>query len=327
MILTVHKAVRALEKGDKSASNQLFSEVKQNALPITQETQYLLGRVSAVEKHYRVMEEDKTRKVRELHHEECIKEQERERKRMEIRSKEYDLQHIRQELRSVEEEKRRARMHREEAKDIKRRSTTAAISLGITTVFTLGLAAPLTVPGAVAFGVKAVKAREEEQRADMDIARARDRIRQCEMEIVRYEREMQKLNSDIALLSHEINMAKLERDRIHTQRGEITESITNLQGVLKFWNEFFELAEHVTHHVTVFQKFLRLFKGTRISRHVQQLQDCLNTWDQIEEKLEKGDEHIFSIDFTCCVCHDSFHQLPHLHVNDGKFCCENCMNM
>ena len=129
---------------------------------------------------------------------------------------------------------------------------------------------------------------------------------------------------EIAALSRQILSVKSERDRIHAQRGEISNSIIFLRDVLKFWKEFSQLTEHGTKRATLLQRLSALLKGynENTSRLSQQLQGCVSDWEKVGEKLKKGNEHLLSIDFTCHYCHNAFHALPHLSY--GKFSCLNC---
>ena len=55
-IAVVAQAKRALESGDVSTGYQLFGNAKRSSVSIMKETEYLLERVSAVEKHYKELE-------------------------------------------------------------------------------------------------------------------------------------------------------------------------------------------------------------------------------------------------------------------------------
>ena len=52
VIAVIAQAKTALESGDVSTGHQLFSDAKRSGVSIMKETEYLLERVSAVEKHY-----------------------------------------------------------------------------------------------------------------------------------------------------------------------------------------------------------------------------------------------------------------------------------
>ena len=320
-LVIVRQAVTALESGDVSTGYHLFGEVKQSGISIIKETQYLLDRVRAVEEYYREMEDDKTRKINELYREERVKKQEKHVKSDEIRSKERQLQQADRDLRSAEEDRRDARRRKEEAESNKTANIWGAVGFGLATVATLGLAAPITVPGTVVCTIKAVEASND------DISRARNSISQHESEISQYRSNIRQLDSDIDRLSREIARANSERDRIQTQRGEATQSIKYMRDVLKYWKEFSQLTEHGTHRATLLEKLSALLKvhGDYSSPPSKQLQVCVSAWDKIKEKLEKGNEHVFTIDYTCHVCQNTFRGLPHLHGK--RFCCLGCVNM
>ena len=59
----VNKAVRALESGNASRGYELFGDVKGSGLSIINDTEYLLDRISAVEKYCREHENARTRQI------------------------------------------------------------------------------------------------------------------------------------------------------------------------------------------------------------------------------------------------------------------------
>ena len=327
----VTQAARALESGDVSTGCRLFGEVKRSGISIIKETGYLLDRVSAVEKYYRELENAKTKRINELYQSEQEAKQKKERKSHELRSAESDLWQAKQDLSSAEEERRSARRRKEEAESSKHANIAGAVGFGIATVLTLGLASPITVPGAVICAVNAADASDVEDRAERDINCASNKISQCNSEISQYRGEIRQLESEIASLSQQIVGVKSERDMIHSRRGEINDAIKHLRDVLNFWKEFSQLTEHGTERATFTQKLsvklsAILNVNTRYtSMLAQQPQSCVSAWGQVEKKLEKGNEHLFSIDFDCHFCHESFHSLPHLSY--GRFCCIGCYSI
>ena len=221
----VSQAVRALESGDKSTGYRLFGEVKRSGVSIIKETEYLLERVSAVEKHYRELESGMTTRINELYNLEQASKQKRDDKSFMIKAKESDLRQAKQDLASAEEGRRRARIRREEAESSKNANIVGAVGFGIATVLTLGLAAPLTLPGTAVCVANAVNASNDEDEAERDMQRNTTKISGCNSEISHYRREINQLDRELATLSQEIQSKKLERDRIHAQRGETSDSI------------------------------------------------------------------------------------------------------
>lgn len=324
-LAVVAQAVSALESGDVSRCYRLVGEVKRGGILILKETQYLLDRVSAVEKHYREQEHAKSRRINELYHSEQAIKQKKEEKSSAMRSKESDLCQAKMDLDAAEEERRGARRRKEEAKGSKNANIAGAVGFGIATVLTLGLAAPITVPGAVVCSFNAVEASEDEERAERDINDAASRISSCHREVSQYKADISQLDDEMVALSHQVIRMKAERDKIHAQRGELSDAIKYLHDVLNFWKEFSQLTKHGTERATLFQKLSALFKlhSKRSSRLSRQLQSFVSSWGKVEEKLEKGgNDYLFSIDFTCHFCHSDFHSLPHLSY--GNFCCIEC---
>lgn len=327
VIAVIAQAKTALESGDVSTGYQLFGDAKRSGVTIMKETEYLLERVSAVEKYYREQEDVKSRKIGELYKKETETQNKKEAMETSMRSKEAELRQAQWELTSANENLSRARRRREEAESRKDANIAGAVGFGIATVLTLGLAAPITLPGAVVCTVNAVEASSDEDQAERDIDRARNKISQCEGEISQYRREICQLDVEIPALSQQIRQLKSERETIHTQRGEVSDTIKYLRDGLYFWKEFGQLTEHGTDRATFLQKLSKYLgqhdkQATNLPQHVQ---SCISSWECVEKKLEKAKDHIFSINFTCQFCHNSFHSLPHLR--DGKFCCIDCFTV
>ena len=327
VIAVIAQAKTALESGDVSTGYQLFGDAKRSGVTIMKETEYLLERVSAVEKYYREQEDVKSRKIGELYKKETETQKKKESKVESMRSKESEQKQAQRELTSANETLSRAKRRREEAESRKDANIAGAVGFGIATVLTLGLAAPVTVPGAVVCTVNAVEASSDEDQAERDIDRARNKISQCEGEISQYRREICQLDVEIPALSQQIRHLKSERETIHTQRGEVSDTIKYLHDVLYFWKEFGQLTEHGTDRATFLQKLSEYLgqHNQHTPRLAQQVQSCISAWEHVEKKLKKANKHIFFIDFTCQFCHNSFHCLPHLR--HGRFCCIGCKDI
>ena len=326
-LVIVNQAVRALESGDVSRGHKLFGDVKKSGISIIKETEYLLERVSAVEKYYREQENAKAREIGELYDQEQTAKRRKEEKSRAITSKEADIQRGKRDLSSAEDDRRRARRRKEEAESSKNANIVGAVGFGIATVLTLGLASPITVPGAALCTINAVEASEDEDRAEREINSCSNKISQCERDISQYRRDIGQLDREIAVLSRKIPALKSERDRIHAQRGEIQSSIKYLRDVLNFWREFSQLTERGTERATLLQRLSAILKihNKHTSGLSQHLQSCASAWKDIEQKLESGNKHLFSIDFTCHHCRGSFNGLPHLSY--GNFCCIGCYTL
>lgn len=325
VIAVVAQAKTALENGDVSTGNRLFGDAKKAGLSIMKETEYLLERVSAVEKHYKELEKAKSRKIGELYDKENETKKKKEAKIASMGRKESEMRQAESELSSANENLSRARRRKEEAEDRKGANIAGAVGFGLATVFTLGLAAPLTVPGVAVCTYNAVEAGNDEDKAERDISNASSKINRCREEISQCRSEIHQLDDEIPRLSQQIRQLKSERDKIHTQRGEVSDTIKYLRDGLYFWREFGQLAEHGTDRATFLQKlseYLQLHdkKATNLPR---QAQSCISSWECVEKKLEKADQHVFSIDFTCQFCRNSFCSLPHLR-DGGQFCCVGC---
>ena len=323
-LVIVHQVVRALESGDISKGYKLFGDVKKSGISIIKETEYLLERVSAVERYYRDQENAKAKKIGELYNLEQSTKQRKEEKSRAILSKQADILQAKSDLSSAEDDRRRARRRKREAESSKNANIAGAVGFGLLTVATLGFASPITLPGVALCTINAVEASKDEDRAERDIDRYSNKIRQCEREIPQYRRDISQLDNEIIALSREISSLKSERDRIHAQRGEIQDSIKYLRDELNFWREFSQLTELGTERATLLQRLSAILKThkqrtSELSRH---LQSCASAWGNVEEKLGEGNEHLFSIDFTCHFCRGTFHELPHLSY--GNFCCIGC---
>ena len=323
----VNHAVRALQSGDISRGYKLFGDVKKSGISIIKETEYLLERVSAVERYYRDQENAKARKIGELYDLEQSTKQRKEEKNRAILSKEADILQAKSNLSSAEDDRRRARRRKEEAESSKNANIAGAVGFGLLTVATLGLASPITAPGIAVCTINAVEASKDEDRAERDINHYSSKISQCEREIPQYRRDISQLDSEIADLTQKISTLKLERDRIHTQRGEVQNSVKYLRDALKLWKEFSQLTEHGMERATLLQRLSAIQKIH--NKHTcglsQQLQSCASAWESIEKKLERGNDHLFKVDFTCHICCGTFHDLPHLSY--GNFCCIGCYTL
>ena len=322
-LAVVHQALRALESDDLSGGYRLLDRVKINGVSIMRETKYLLDRVTAVEEYYREKEDDLSRNIGSLYESEQNSRAQKTEKEISLHSKESRLEDIRNYLGSAEADKRRARERREEASSDKTGNILGAVGFGLATIVTLGLAAPLTLPGATICTINAIEASDEEERAEKAISRASNEISRYNDEIADCRRNIHQLDREISSLTMQIDSAKAERDRIHAERGEIKNSIKYLHDVLQFWKEFAQLTEHGTTRTALLQKLAALFEihTTRASNRLQ-LQSCLSAWERVENKLERGSEHLLKINFTCSFCSQNFHSLPHL--SNGKFCCIHC---
>lgn len=127
--------------------------------------------------------------------------------------------------------------------------------------------------------------------------------------------------------SQQISQMKLKRDKIHAQRGEVSDTRVFLRNMLYFWKEFSQLTEHGTDCAAFLQElsgtFLRL-QNERASTATltRQVQNCTCVWECVERKLEKADKYICAIDFTCHICSNISHSLP--HISHERFCCISC---
>ena len=325
-LVSVAQAKRALEGGHFSRGSQLLSDVKRSGISIIKETEYLLERVSAVERHYRDLDNAKSKRIGELYDLEQTARQKKEEKRRATKSKESDLRDAKEDLHSAEDVRRKARRRKDEAEGSKFANIAGAVGFGAATVLTLGLASPITVPGFTICTTNAILASVEEKEAEETIDRCTSTIRQCERDISQYKRDISRLDGEISDQSKETARLKSERDRIHAQRGEITESIKYLRDTLTFWREFSQLTVHGTKRTTLLQRLSNILSihhrpASQISR---QLQNCVTAWDDVEKKLGKGGGHVFTINFTCHYCHRTFHDFPHLSYK--KFCCTQCFS-
>lgn len=128
-------------------------------------------------------------------------------------------------------------------------------------------------------------------------------------------------------LSQEISQMKLKRDEIHGQRGEVSGIRVCLRNKLYFWKEFYQLTEHGTNCAVFLQKLSQTFLELQNERAstatlTRKVQNCTSVWERVEKKLEEADKYICSIDFTCRICSDVSHSLP--HIIDERFCCISC---
>ena len=318
IIAVIAQAKTALESGDVSTGNQHFGDAKRSGISIMKETDYLLERVSAVEKYYKELEDAKSRKIGDLYKKETETQQNKEGKLALMRSKESELQQAQSELNSANARLDDARRRKEEAE---RRKHAGMAGAAVFTILTVGLGAPAAIVGAGAFAAMAAEASSDENKAKSDIDNAKTRISPCEGYLSQYRGEIQQLNNEIATLSQQICQLKSERQTIHAQRGEVSDTIKYLRDELYFWKEFGQLTEHGTVRAALLERLSEYLTQhseltTSIPQHVQ---SCISSWERVEQKLETAKDHVFSIDFTCQFCHNSFHSLPHLR--DGKFCC------
>lgn len=127
--------------------------------------------------------------------------------------------------------------------------------------------------------------------------------------------------------SQQISQMKLKRDKIHTERGKVSDTRVHLCNMLYFWKEFSQLAEHGTDCATFLQELSQTFlklqnEHANTATLTQQVQSCTSVWECVEKKLEKADKYICAIDFTCHICSDSSHTLPHIIYE--RFCCIGC---
>ena len=322
-LAVVQQALHALESGDLSDGYRLLDRVKINGVSIMKETKYLLDRVTAVEKFYREKEDGLSRKIGSLYTSEQTSRAQKKEKENSLRSKISRLEDVKKYLLSAEEDKRRARERREEASNDKTGNIVLAVGFGLATIATLGLAAPLTVPGATICTINAIEADDEEKRAEKEISCASNEISRYNGEIDNCRRTIHQLDREISSLAVQIDCAKAERDRIHAEIGEIQNTVKYLHDVLQFWQEFTQLTEHSTMRTTLLQKLTAISKTyTTHASNLKQLQSCLGAWERVENQLECGSEHLFKINFTCSFCSNNFHSLPHL--SNGKFCCIHC---
>ena len=81
------------------------------------------------------------------------------------------------------------------------------------------------------------RARRHREEADLK----RRKISPCKGYISQYRREMHQLDNEITALSQQIRQLKSERETIHAQRGEVSDTIKYLRDVLYFWKEFGQL--------------------------------------------------------------------------------------
>ena len=323
VIAVIAQAITALESGDVSTGYQRFGDAKRSGISIMRETEYLLERVSAVERHYKEQEEAKSREIGDLYKKETETQQKKEGKLALMRSKESDLRQAQSELNSANARLDDARRRKEEAERKKNASMAGAAAF---TLFTLGLGAP-ALAGAAVFVAMAADASSDENKAKGDIYNARTKISPCEAYVSQYRGQIHQLENEIATLSQQICQLKSEREKIHAQRGEVIDIIKHLRDVLYFWKEFGQLTEHGTDRAALLERLSEYLTQhnaltTNIPRHVQ---SCISSWERVEEKLETANNHIFFIDFTCQFCHNSFHSLPHLR--DGNFCCIDCFTL
>ena len=322
VIAVIAQAKTALESGDVSTGYQLFGDAKRSGISIMRETEYLLERVSAVEKHYKELEEAKSREIGELYKKETETQQNKEGKLALMRLKESELQQAQSELNSATARLDETRRRKEEAE---RRKRASMVGAGVFTVLTLGLGAPALL-GTAAFVAMAADANSDENKAKGDIYNAKTKISPCEVYVSQYRGEIHQLDNEIAALSQQICRLKSEQEKIHAQRGEVNDIIKYLRDVLYFWKQFSQLTEHETPLATFLQKLTEYLgqhnkQTTSIPQHVR---SYISSWECVEKILEKAKDHI-SINFTCQFCHNSFHSLPHLR--DGKFCCSDCFTI
>ena len=186
VIAVIAQAKTALESGDVSTGYQLFGDTKRSGVSIMKETEYLLERVSAVEKHYKELEDAKSRKIGDLYRMETETQKRKEAKIALMRSQESELREAQWELTSANENLSRARRRREEAE---RRRKANLFAAGVFTVLTLGIGTPAVAGAALCSGM-ALDAICDEIEAKKNIDDARNKISQCEREISRYRREI-----------------------------------------------------------------------------------------------------------------------------------------
>ena len=132
---------------------------------------------------------------------------------------------------------------------------------------------------------------------------------------------------ETSTLSQQITQMKLERDAIHAQRGEVSDTRVFLRNMLYFWKEFYQLTEHGTDCAvflgTLSRTFLQLQnEHSSTATLTQQVQSCTSVWECVEKKLEKASQYICAIDFTCHICSNKSHSLPHIIYE--SFCCISC---
>jgi FtsZ-binding cell division protein ZapB len=321
------EAVREIEKGSVFKGISLFGRVKKSGLVIIKETEYLLERVGAVEMHYREMEGEKTKLINALYHSEKEKKQEKERKSVEVTSKESDTRQFQGYLGSAQHDQSIARRRKQAAENSEKASKESESRLKLATVLTLGLAAPVTVPGILICKSSANHAREDQQKAQNDISYAQRKIKVYESEISQCKERIRKLDMDICELSKQIGTLNSERDDIHQQRGKINDSIKYLREVLNFWKEFSQLTEDGVKRTSVLQALLMKIgiHNSYTSKLSNHLQSCVSACEKIEQKSKEASDRLFSIDYTCKFCKKLFHELPHLRY--GKFCCIHCFEI
>ena len=113
-----------------------------------------------------------------------------------------------------------------------------------------------------------------------------------EIEQVKSREIGEQYKKETTTLSQQISQMKLKRYKIHTERGEVSDTRVHLHNMLYFWKEFYQLTEHGTDCATFLQELSRTFLQRQNEHAItatltQQVQSCTSVWECVEKKLER----------------------------------------
>ena len=327
LVVHAQDASDQLEQRNLHGANSSLIKAGVGVMKHMKDIMRLLDRYMAVENYYKSKEEVLVGKINDV----LLQER---RAKSEKSSAESELQLQRNDFRQHEANLRSARASYEEA-DQKRKgynagtvtSSVVAGLAGLATIFTLGAAAPLTVPlavgaigGAVAFDKAADKAKD-------DMTRSENRIRHTNSRISSTEAMISVLSNTISRLNREQREYEAERGRLQDKKGKIKKVIVFLMDAQVYGREYAIVVESCSQRTALVKKFVdkaekksySLFDSNGTERMLSSFEEA---WATFEEMNENGSSFIFEIEFDCSRCSCARSEFP--QVSSGQLVCADC---
>ena len=323
-ILTQIKSGNSVEVLEK------LSLLKQAAITLENEADYLVKRLEKVDKLYQEKDAGLSHKVGEL----GVRENQLNSQKQNIES---SLAGLRSVLRDKESQlscaesnlqaaERKLKDAEKEEKNIQVGATVGGALLGLITSgagFLVGAAAGASAGAIVNACRDEVKdARSALDRRRADVESARSAIRQSESQI-------SSLQSEINSLSSQIHSREQQRAQFHKLRDEIKAAIPIVKKFTLFWEMFKLLSSEGGNRTALLEKIVAVahekgdYHALQSAGNQHTANTFLEAWEEIESMAsDSTTNHMFSIDYTCVQCSTSCKELPHLRGSD--FICSSC---
>lgn len=333
-VTTAFKAHDELRRGRLEDASKSLSTVRMDGTKLAKEAQDLIMRMEAVEFHYRDKEAAISRRVAQF------KEQERrlrERKtsiESELDRKTFELSRQRSSLRETERDLARARREQEEEKKKKERMIAASVVVGVGgllfSVATVGLGTPFAAAAVAGCALSASDHADKQKAAERNIQKSKGVITQIQSAIKTCNEQIPPIQREIQNLTQRIEEQMQEASRYHDERGDIKRMIAFVKEAQVYWSKFADATKHGTNRTELVQKltkevqekrFFQFFARRQDNRHVVSF---LEAWEDIQEMVKGGSEHLFQMEFQCSHCSQliSCHCLPHAY--NRRLVCRSC---